>query len=59
MVTVTAVAIAAVERPRLVSLAEHKPRENVQKGYSQGRYSAIPFFAPIGTLNKKSVAQSK
>ncbi len=44
---------------RLVSLAEHKPRENVQKGYLQGRYSAIPFFAPIETLNKKSVAQSK
>ena len=44
---------------RLVSLAEHKPRENVQKGYLQGRYSAIPFFAPIETLNKQSVAQSK
>lgn len=36
---------------RLVSLAEYKPRENVQKGYLQGRYSAIPFFAPIETLN--------
>ncbi len=35
----------------LVSLAEYKPRENVQKGYLQGRYSAIPFFAPIETLN--------
>lgn len=36
---------------KLVSLAEYKPRENVQKGYLQGRYSAIPFFAPIDTLN--------
>lgn len=36
---------------RLVSLAEYKPRENVRKGYLQGRYSAIPFFAPIETLN--------
>ncbi len=36
---------------KLVSLAEYKPRENVQKGYLQGRYSAIPFFAPIETLN--------
>lgn len=36
---------------RLVSLAEYKPRENVRKGYLQGRYSAIPFFAPLETLN--------
>lgn len=36
---------------RLVSLAEYKPREDVRKGYLQGRYSAIPFFAPIETLN--------
>lgn len=36
---------------QLVSLAEYKPRENIQKGYLQGRYSAIPFFAPIDTLN--------
>lgn len=36
---------------QLVSLAEYKPRENIQKGYLQGRYSAIPFFAPIETLN--------
>lgn len=35
----------------LVSLAEYKPRENVLKGYLQGRYSAIPFFAPLETLN--------
>ena len=38
---------------RPVSLAEYKPRENVRKGYLQGRYSAIPFFAPIETLNWK------
>lgn len=38
---------------RLVSLAEYKPRENVRKGYLQGRYSAIPFFAPLETLNWK------
>ncbi len=36
---------------RLVSLGEYKPRENVQKGYLQGRYCAIPFFAPLETLN--------
>ncbi len=36
---------------RLASLAEYKPRENICKGYLQGRYSAIPFFAPIETLN--------
>lgn len=35
---------------KLVSLAEYKPRENVQKGYLQGRYSAIPFFASVETL---------
>lgn len=39
---------------QLVSLAEYKPRENIQKGYLQGRYSAIPFFAPIETLNWQS-----
>ncbi len=33
--------------------------QNVQKGYLQGRYSAIPFFAPIETLDKKTFAQSK
>ena len=32
------------------SLAEYKPRENIRKGYLQGRYGAIPFFAPINTL---------
>lgn len=34
----------------LTSLAEFKPREDVRKGYLQGRYGAIPFFAPISKL---------
>lgn len=32
------------------SLAEYKPREDVRKGYLQGRYGAIPFFASINSL---------
>lgn len=31
----------------LTSLAEYKPREDIRKGYLQGRYGAIPFFAPV------------
>ncbi len=34
----------------LTSLAEYKPREDIRKGYLQGRYGAIPFFAPIASL---------
>ena len=34
----------------LTSLAEYKPREDVRKGYLQGRYGAIPFFASINSL---------
>lgn len=34
----------------LTSLAEYKPREDLRKGYLQGRYGAIPFFAPIQFL---------
>lgn len=34
----------------MTSLAEYKPREDVQKGYLQGRYGAIPFFASIKSL---------
>lgn len=34
----------------LTSLAEFKPREDVRKGYLQGRYGAIPFFASIKSL---------
>lgn len=33
------------------SLAEFKPREDIQKGYLQGRYGAIPFFASLGDLS--------
>ena len=35
----------------LTSLAEYKPREDIRKGYLQGRYGAIPFFASIKLLN--------
>lgn len=31
----------------LSSLCEYKPRENVQKGYLNGRYGAIPFFGEL------------
>lgn len=34
----------------LTSLAEYKPRQEIRKGYLQGRYGAIPFFAPIKSL---------
>jgi AAA15 family ATPase/GTPase len=34
----------------LTSLAEFKPREDIRKGYLQGRYGAIPFFASIKSL---------
>ena len=34
----------------MTSLAEYKPREDVRKGYLQGRYGAIPFFASIKSL---------
>lgn len=34
----------------LTSLAEYKPREDIRKGYLQGRYGAIPFFASIKSL---------
>lgn len=34
----------------LTSLAEYKPREDIRKGYLQGRYGAIPFFAPLKSL---------
>ena len=35
----------------LTSLSEYKPREDVRKGYLQGRYGAIPFFATVKKLN--------
>ena len=34
----------------ITSLAEYKPREDIRKGYLQGRYGAIPFFAPMNSL---------
>lgn len=35
----------------LSSLCEYKPRENVQKGYLNGRYGAIPFFGELNNIN--------
>lgn len=35
----------------LSSLCEYKPRENVQKGYLNGRYGAIPFFGELSNIN--------
>jgi AAA15 family ATPase/GTPase len=35
---------------RFYSLAEYKPRADVRKGYLQGRYGAVPFFALPETL---------
>lgn len=32
------------------SLAEYKPRADVRKGYLQGRYGAVPFFATPDSL---------
>lgn len=33
------------------SLCEYKPRENVQKGYLNGRYGAIPFFGELDNIH--------
>lgn len=35
---------------QLTSLAEYKPRADIRKGYLQGRYGAIPFFASTPKL---------
>lgn len=35
----------------LSSLCEYKPRVNVQKGYLNGRYGAIPFFGELNNIN--------
>lgn len=35
----------------LSSLCEYKPRENIQKGYLNGRYGAIPFFGELTNIN--------
>lgn len=33
------------------SLCEYKPRANVQKGYLNGRYGAIPFFGELNNIH--------
>lgn len=35
----------------LSSLCEYKPRANVQKGYLNGRYGAIPFFGELDNIH--------
>ena len=35
----------------LASLCEYKPRENIQKGYLNGRYGAIPFFGELSNIH--------
>ena len=35
----------------LSSLLEYKTRENVQKGYLNGRYGAIPFFGELNNIH--------
>ena len=35
----------------LSSLCEYKPRNNVQKGYLNGRYGAIPFFGELNNIH--------
>lgn len=35
----------------LSSLCEYKPRSNVQKGYLNGRYGAIPFFGELDNIH--------
>lgn len=35
----------------LASLCEYKPRENIQKGYLDGRYGAIPFFGELDNIH--------
>jgi hypothetical protein len=35
----------------LSSLCEYKPRTNIQKGYLNGRYGAIPFFGELNNIN--------
>lgn len=34
----------------IASLCEYKPRENIQKGYLNGRYGAIPFFGELTNI---------
>ena len=41
----------------LSSLCEYKPRENVQKGYLNGRYGAIPFFGELNNIHWNDAKQ--
>lgn len=41
----------------LSSLCEYKPRENVQKGYLNGRYGAIPFFGELNNIHWDNAKQ--
>ena len=41
----------------LSSLCEYKPRENVQKGYLNGRYGAIPFFGELNSIHWDNAKQ--
>ncbi len=40
---------------RLSSLCEYKPRENVQKGYLNDQYGAIPFFGELDNIHYESI----
>jgi hypothetical protein len=44
---------------RLSSLCEYKPRENVQKGYLNGRYGTIPFFDELNNIHWELPLQKK
>lgn len=35
----------------LSSLCEYKPRENVRRGYLDGRYGAVPFFGELSNIH--------
>ena len=35
----------------LSSLCEYKPRENVRRGYLNGRYGAVPFFGELSNIH--------
>lgn len=41
----------------LSSLCEYKPKENVQKGYLNGRYGAIPFFGELSNIHWNDAKQ--
>ncbi|MBR1402007.1 MAG: ATP-binding protein [Prevotella sp.] len=41
----------------LSSLCEYKPRKNVQKGYLNGRYGAIPFFGELNNIHWDNAKQ--